>query len=137
MYTFILQNASKLIYGSLIAIALYACWNVYNNYQNMKQTISTQSDTIAQQSLKLEILAKTANDNAEAYKKAKQDEAALLLQLQSLNVKITDIKEKHKQELSSIEKEIDNAPEEIKQCLRTNLPESIVSSLRKSTEASN
>lgn len=103
----------------------------------MKQTISTQSETIVQQSLKLEILAKTANDNAEAYRKAKQDEAALLSKLQSLNKTITQIQDKHKQELSSIEKEIDNAPEEIKQCLRTNLPESIVSSLRKSTEASN
>ena len=131
MYTFILTNASKLFYGSLIAIALYACWNVYDNYQDMKQTISTQSDTIVQQEVALKLLADTAQANADAYKKAKQDEAALLSKLQSLNKTITQIQDKHKQELSSIEKEIDNAPEQIKQCLRTSLPEPIVSSLRK------
>lgn len=134
MYTFILANASKLIYGSLIAITLIACWNVYDTYQDMKQTIKVQSETITQQSLKLEIIAKTANDNAEAYKKAKADEALLLSKLQSLNVTITQIQDKHKQELSSIEKEIDNAPEQIKQCLRSDIPNNIVNSLRKQSK---
>ena len=103
----------------------------------MKQTISTQSNTITQQEVALKLLADTAQANADAYKKAKTDEAALLLKLQSLNVTITQIQDKHRQELSSIEKEIDNAPEQIKQCLRSDIPNSIVSSLRKPTETSN
>ena len=137
MYSFLITHASKLIYGSLIAIALYACWNTYDNYQDMKQTIINQSEKITNQKNQLTILATVADGNAKLYMKAKEDEADLLNRLLSLNVKITTIKEQHKQELSTIEKEIDNAPEEIKQCLRTNLPDGIVSSLRKSTEASN
>lgn len=137
MHPFLITHASKILYGSLLAIALYACWNTYDNYQDMKQTIIKQSEKIVHQQNQLSILAKVADENAKLYYKAKQDEADLLVKLQSLNVKITNIKEQHKQELSTIEKEIDNAPEEIKQCLRTNLPESIISSLRKPSEASN
>lgn len=137
MYSFLITHASKILYGSLIAIALYACWNTYDTYQDMKQKVAEQSETIINQKNQLSVLATVADENAKLYYKAKQDEAELLNKLQSLNMKITSIKEQHKQELSTIEKEIDNAPEQIKQCLRSDIPNSIVSSLRQPTEASN
>lgn len=131
MYSFILSNASKLFYGSLIAIAIYACWSIYDNYTDMKDNITEQSETISSQRNQLEILSNVADENAKLYMKAKADTVYLTEQINTLNVKITSITNQQQSDISTIHKEIDNASEEIKQCLRSPLPESIVSSLRK------
>lgn len=131
MYTLILQNASKLFYGSLIVIALYACWNVYDNYTDMQDKIAEQSETISSQKNQLEILSNVADENAKLYFKAKADTVYLTEQINTLNVKITSITNQQQSDISTIQKEIDNAPEQIKQCLRSPLPSNIVSSLRK------
>ena len=131
MYTFLLQNASKLFYGSLIAIAIYTCWNIYDNYTDMKDTITEQSETISSQRTQLEILSNVADENAKLYFKAKADTVYLTEQINTLNVRITSIINQQQSDISTIQKEIDNAPEEIKQCLRSSIPDGIVSSLRK------
>lgn len=131
MYTFLLQNASKLFYGSLIAIAIYTCWNIYDNYTDMKDTIATQSETISSQRTQLEVLSNVADENAKLYMKAKADTVYLTEQINTLNVRITSIINQQQSDISTIQKEIDNAPEEIKQCLRSSIPDGIVSSLRK------
>lgn len=131
MSTFLLQNASKLFYGSLIAIAIYSCWNIYDNYTDMKDTIAEQSETISSQRTQLEILSNVADENAKLYFKAKADTVYLTEQINTLNVRITSITNQQQSDISTIQKEIDNAPEEIKQCLRSSIPDGIVSSLRK------
>lgn len=131
MYSFIISNASKLFYGAIIAIAAYACWNVYDNYTDMQETIEIQSETISNQKNQLSILATVADENARLYFKAKADSEYLSNQIYILNKDIAEIQSKQKSEEISIHKEIDNAPEEIKKCLRSDLPDSVVSSLRK------
>ena len=130
MYTFLLQNASKLFYGSLIAIAVYTCWNIYDNYTDMLDTIAEQSETISHQRTQLEILSNVADENAKLYFKAKADTVYLTEQINTLSVRITSITNQQQSDISTVQKEIDNAPEEIKQCLRSPLPDGIVSSLR-------
>lgn len=131
MYSFILSNASKLFYGSLIAIAIYTFWNIYDNYTDMQDTIEEQSETISNQRNQLEILSNVADENAKLYMKAKADTVYLTEQINTLNVRITSITNQQQSDISTIQKEIDNAPEEIKQCLRSSIPDGIVSSLRK------
>lgn len=131
MYTFLLQNASKLFYGSLIAIAIYTFWNIYDNYTDMQDTITEQSETISSQRTQLEILSNVADENAKLYFKAKADTVYLTEQINTLNIRITSIINQQQSDISTIQKEIDNAPEEIKQCLRSPFPDGIVSSLRK------
>lgn len=97
----------------------------------MKDKIAIQTETISSQRNQLEILSTVADENAKLYMKAKADTVYLTEQINTLNVRIASIVNQQQSDISTIQKEIDNAPEEIKQCLRSPLPESIVSSLRK------
>lgn len=96
----------------------------------MQDTIAEQSETISSQRTQLEILSNVADENAKLYMKAKADTVYLTNQISTLSTKIQQITNKQQSDISTIQKEIDNAPEEIRQCLRSPLPDGVVSSLR-------
>jgi len=130
MYSFILKNASTLIYGALISIAVASAWGFYSHYTNLKTSLAEANKTVIEQSVALTQLEATNKHNVAEYQKQKQSYDDLLIQLKSLEDKKAQHNSQGQKEESDIKEAIDNAPKEIQECLRMPIPDSAVRSLR-------
>jgi len=72
MYSFILKNASTLIYGALISIAVLSGWAFYSHYTNLKTSLADANKTVIEQSVALAQLEATNKHNVAQYQKQNQ-----------------------------------------------------------------
>ena len=131
MYSFILKHGSTLLYVGLIAILLFSGYSFYSHYTRLKESLAEANKTVIEQSIAMTQLEATNQHNVEQYQKQKQSYEDLLISLKALeDIKAQQNSQAQKEE-SEIKEAIDNAPNEIKECLRMPIPDSAIRSLRK------
>lgn len=131
MYSFLFKHASTLLYGALISIAVASGWVFYSHYTNLKTSLAEANKTVIEQSVAMTQLNESNKHNVEQYQKQKQSYDRLLTDLKALEDKKVEQNSRAQKEQSEIKEAIDNAPNEIKECLRMPIPESAIRSLRK------
>jgi predicted nucleic-acid-binding protein len=131
MYSFILKHGSTRLYVGLIAIVLFSGYSFYSHYTRLKESLAEANKTVIEQSIAMTQLEATNQHNVEQYQKQKQSYEDLLISLKALeDIKAQQNSQAQKEE-SEIKEAIDNAPNEIKECLRMPIPDSAIRSLRK------
>jgi predicted nucleic-acid-binding protein len=131
MYSFILKHGSTLLYVGLIAIVLFSGYSFYSHYTGLKESLAEANKTVIEQSIAMTQLEATNQHNVEQYQKQKQSYEDLLISLKALeDIKAQQNSQAQKEE-SEIKEAINNAPNEIKECLRMPIPDSAIRSLRK------
>jgi hypothetical protein len=131
MYSFILKHGSTLLYGGLIAIVLFSGYSFYSHYTGLKESLADANKTVIEQSIAMTQLNEANKHNVEQYHKQKLSYDQLLLDLKTLEDKKAQQNSQAQKEQSEIIEAIDNAPNEIKECLRMPIPDSAIRSLRK------
>jgi seryl-tRNA synthetase len=131
MYSFILKHGSTLLYGGLIAIVLFSGYSFHSHYTGMKESLTEANKTVIEQSIALTQLNEANSHHISLYQQQKLSYDKLLIDLKALEDKKAQQNSQAQKEQSEIKEAIDNAPNEIKECLRMPIPDSAIRSLRK------